>query len=518
MLALNAQFTCFEKHWQDSMQELLLDIQRDVGADYTLYDEVHHLQLTTKEAVDQALLMSENFRRAQAAHAAKAASEAEAKEITDTKAKVAAEAQAIAKAQAVHAAKAAAEAEDKAIAKEQATHAAKAAAEVAKAIAEAKVWFWIPEARETEAVLPDSGKPKARSLGDGEIEATTAPPQLSNGERRRLLPTTLMFHQEPGDPSDVWVLSSKPKPQDSTQDVDIPSFETRFNETPDASVEDTGTLAPATEGPKVVPLDVSVEGPSTLAPTAGETEAKTSTTGTTVFGSSNAKSVEARHFWGNQDFQPPEGGSRFSELDLPLPRPPPEPVYATWVPSGQALSQLTSQLHLLFSPTSVNSQIIDLPYGWRNRDKHRKLRGIQDTYPDVTGEVNLTRSDTSKSPFSSPRPPRSWTTPRLDPDAGGSFYIDFESISTSYTQRRARTEANRSRTTDFIISETTREAYKQTSIISMLLYIVIYYSVHLVIVLFDHHGSGGSCVASGDYISAAQLMLIAHSLSRPVLV
>merc|ERR1712051_1028086 len=139
-------------------------------------------------------------------------------------------------------------------------------------------------------------------------------------------------------------------------------------------------------------------------------------------------------------------------------------------------------------------------------------------YPDFTGKVNLTRSDTSKSPFSSPRPPGSWTTPRLDPNAGGSFYIDFESISTSYTQRRARTEANRSRTTDFIISETTREAYKQTSVISMLLYIVIYYSVHLVIVLFDHHGSGGSCVASGDYISAAQLMLIAHSLSRPVLV
>ena len=82
----------------------------------------------------------------------------------------------------------------------------------------------------------------------------------------------------------------------------------------------------------------------------------------------------------------------------------------------------------------------------------------------------------------------------------------------------ARTEANRSWTTDFIISETTREAYKQTSVISMLLDIVIYYSVQLVIVLFDHHGSGGSCVASGDYISAAQLMLIAHSLSRPVLV
>merc|ERR1712051_301332 len=173
-----------------------------------------------------------------------------------------------------------------------------------------------------------------------------------------------------------------------------------------------------------------------------------------------------------------------------LPQPPPESVYITWVPSSRALPQPapvpTSQPHFLLSPTSVNSQIIDLPYGWRNRDKHRKLRGFQNTYPDVTGKVNLTRRNTSKSPFSSPRPPGSWTTPRLDPDAGGSFYIDFESVSTSYTQMTARTEANRSRTTDFCISETTREAYKQTSVISMLLYIVIYYAVHSVIVLYNH--------------------------------
>ena len=224
-----------------------------------------------------------------------------------------------------------------------------------------------------------------------------------------------MFQQEPGDPPDVSVLSSKPKPQDSTQGVNIPSFETRFNETPDASVEERGTLALATEGPKVVPLDVSVEGPGTLAPTAGETEAKTSTTGTTVSGSSNAESVVERHFGGNQDFQTLEGGSNFSGLNLPLPRPPPEPVYISWVPSSRALPQPapvpTSQPHFLLSPTSVNSQIIDLPYGWRNWDKHRKLRGFQDTYPDITGKVNLTGSDTSKSPFSSPRP-GGWTTPR----------------------------------------------------------------------------------------------------------
>ena len=46
----------------------------------------------------------------------------------------------------------------------------------------------------------------------------------------------------------------------------------------------------------------------------------------------------------------------------------------------------------------------------------------------VSATLNLIRSNTSKSPFSSPRPPGSWTTSRLGPDARGSFNIDFESI------------------------------------------------------------------------------------------
>ena len=74
--ALIAQLSCFERSRQDALLELLRDIQRDVDADYALFDKVHDLQLTTKEAVDQALLKSEKFRRAQAAQAAKAASEA----------------------------------------------------------------------------------------------------------------------------------------------------------------------------------------------------------------------------------------------------------------------------------------------------------------------------------------------------------------------------------------------------------------------------------------------------------
>ena len=174
---------------------------------------------------------------------AKATTEATA--IPDSGAKATTEASAIPYSEA----KAVAEVEAQAIAEVEAQAITEADA---TAISEAKVWFWIPKARETEAVLPKTGKPKARLLGDGETDAATLPPLLFN----------------------VLVCSSKPRPQDSTQDIDIPSFETRFDETPDASVEETSTLAPATEESKVVLLDVSVEGPDTLVPTVGGAEAR----------------------------------------------------------------------------------------------------------------------------------------------------------------------------------------------------------------------------------------------------
>ncbi|MCP3866622.1 MAG: hypothetical protein GY703_00705, partial [Gammaproteobacteria bacterium] len=80
---------------------------------------------------------------------------------------------------------------------------------------------------ETEAVLPDSGETKAMSFGDGETEATTAPPQLSNGERRRLPPPTLMFQQETWDPPDELVLARKPTPQLVTAPPHLSNVERR---------------------------------------------------------------------------------------------------------------------------------------------------------------------------------------------------------------------------------------------------------------------------------------------------
>jgi hypothetical protein len=57
----------------------------------------------------------------------------------------------------------------------------------------------------------------------------------------------------------------------------------------------------------------------------------------------------------------------------------------------------------------------------------------------ASATLNLIRSDTSKSPFSSPRPPGSWTTPRLGTDAGGGFNIDIKSTLLSYTQMTSHT-------------------------------------------------------------------------------
>ena len=475
-----------------------------------------------------------------AARAAAAKEEAMAFAEAQEKAKTIAEAQA----------KAAAEEVAKEIAKEQAAHAAMAAAEVAKAISEAKDWFWIPEARETEA--------------------TTAPPQLCNGERQRLFPPTLMFQQEPGDPPDVSVLSSKPKPQDSTQEVNIPSFETRFKETPDASVEDTGTLASATEGPKVVPLDVSVEGPGTLAPTIGGAKTRAFDAGTTIPRSSDAKSLEARqrggkhvqakHLGGDhvvqdllieqEPWEPPDMLVFSNKLPLqPAKHGQPQPqrgrgvghrrlclrrrhrqtmvrhrrhrqhpqywrrqphrqrmntctVNAMWATSSPMSAPLRPcgrpfRHHLhhhrrrdkliagMGTTSSPKSRSL-MPYGWFfHQHLHRQAGNgslppsAPKTPPTYAQKMSHTRN--GSLPPSAPKTP-----PKTSCTGNGSLPPSAPKTPPTYTQMTASTESDRSQTTDSIISETTREAYKQTSVITRLLYIVLYHFVHLVIVLYNH--------------------------------
>ena len=97
-----------------------------------------------------------------------------------------------------------------------------------------------PVARENEAVLPDSREPKAMSPIAGETQAmspvvkpkplpdsltlscktppqpATLPPQSSNVEKLKLPSPTLLIEQEPWDPPDMLVLSNKLPPQPAT--------------------------------------------------------------------------------------------------------------------------------------------------------------------------------------------------------------------------------------------------------------------------------------------------------------
>ena len=67
------------------------------------------------------------------------------------------------------------------------------------------------------------------------------------------------------------------------------------------------------------------------------------------------------------------------------------------------------------------------------------------------------------------------TPPKTSCTGNGSLPPSAPKTPPTYTQMTASTESDRSQTTDSIISETTREAYKQTSVITRLLYIVLYH-------------------------------------------
>ena len=408
-----------------------------------------------------------------------------------------------------------------------------AAAEVAKAISEAKDWFWIPEARETEAmvpdamppvtgeseaVLPESQEPKAMPPVAGENEAmlpdssehkamspiagktqamspvvkpkplpdglmlscktppqpVTAPPQSSNLEKLKLSSPALLIEQEPWEPPDMLVFSNK-----------LP-------------------LQPAKHG-QPQPQRGRGVGHRRLCLRRRHRQTMV------------RRRRHRRHRQHPQHWRCQPHSWRMSNLNAD--------IAGTWKTSWPKLAPSTSW------PTSAPL----MPYGrpFRHHLHHHRRR-----------DKLIAGMGTTSSPKSRPLMPYGWlfhqhlhrqagngslppSPPKTPPTyaqttshtRNGSLPPSAPKTPPTYTQMTASTEADRSQTTDSNISKTAPEKLdKQSSVNSMLLYIVLYYSVHSVIVLFDHHGSGGSCVASRDYISAAQLMLIAHSLSQPVLV
>ena len=296
--------------------------------------------------------------------------------------------------------------------------------------------------------------------------------------------------------------------------------------TPDARVEEPGTLAPATEGPKVVPPDVSIQGPSTFAPTAGGAEARTSDAamldakapldkGTQGFpgtqGSPDVDHTNSSEGPGQprnppRTLEPGENSDGTHPSRAPFsngwesrrpPRPPEPgensdgtrpscaPFSNNWEPQRPSrppepggtheedaylatLGIATTTDTVELPPTDHQAEHPDVPVGAQlNHFSVPCSRGASYT-------PNLIGNDISKSPFSSPRPPGRRTTPHLAPDAGGDFNIDVESISLSYTQMTASTEADQSQTTDSNISKTAPEKLDtQSSVNYILSYIIL---------------------------------------------
>ena len=245
------------------------------------------------------------------------------------------------------------------------------------------------------------------------------------------------------------MLSSKPLPQLATAPPQLPNVgKLRLNQSCHSS--DAG--------------QTDSEGPNTLAPAAGGAEARTgartSDGGTTKTTTSDAGTTDTRE--SNAGMPVHEGTRGLPIADSP--------------DAGVIIEEGT-------------------PYGGTHEEGAYLATFVpppadhQTEHPDVPVEVSLThfsvpwsrgasatsnliRSDTSKSPFSSPRPPGSWITPGLGPDARDSFNIEFKSTSQSYTQMTTSTEADQSRTADSNISETLPEPLDEwTTLNSMLFYI-----------------------------------------------
>ena len=462
-----------------------------------------------------------------------------------------AEAQAKAKKIAEAQARAAAEEVAKAIAKEQAAHAAMAAAEVAKAIAEAEDWFWIPEAKEPEAMVPDAITPVAREprvlLSDaGTYEPKAMPPVA--GESEAVLPES----QEP---------KAMP-PVAGENEAMLPDSREHKAMSPIAGK--TQAMSPVVK-PKPLPdgLVLSCKTPPqpvTAPPQSSNLEKVKLSSPTLLIEQEPGEPPGMLIFSNKLPLQPakhgqpqPQRGRGVGHRRLCLRRRQLQTMVQHWRCQSHRKRMNTCTVNAMWATSSPMSAPLRpcgrpfrhhlhhhrrrdkliagmgttsspksrslMPYGWFfHQHLHRQAGNgslppsAPKTPPTYAQKMSHTRN--GSLPPSAPKTP-----PKTSCTGNGSLPPSAPKTPPTYTQMTASTESDRSQTTDSNISKTVPEKLdKQSSVNSMLLYIVLYYSVHSVIVLFDHHGSGGSCVASGDYISAAQLMLIAHSLSRPVLV
>ena len=128
-----------------------------------------------------------------------------------------------------------------------------------------------------------------------------------------------------------------------------------------------------------------------------------------------------------------------------------------------------------------------MPYGWFfHQHLHRQAGNgslppsAPKTPPTYAQKMSHTRN--GSLPPSAPKTP-----PKTSCTGNGSLPPSAPKTPPTYTQMTASTESDRSQTTDSNISKTVPEKLdKQSSVNSMLLYIVLYYAVHSVIVLYNH--------------------------------
>jgi hypothetical protein len=167
------------------------------------------------------------------------------------------------------------------------------------------------------------------------------------------------------------------------------------------------------------------------------------------------------------------------------------PMSATLRPYGQFFRQhlhrhrrrdkLIARIRKTSSPTSGTSML----YGW---PFHLHRQAGNGSLPPSAPKTPPTYAQTTSHTRNRSMPPSAPKTPTKTSCTGiGSLPPSAPKTPPTYTQMTASTEADRSQTTDSNISKTVPEKLdKQSSVHSMLLYIVRYYAVHSFIVLYNH--------------------------------